>query len=182
MTTAELLASIHRAGVVVALHGGALRCKPQPPAELLEVIRERKADIIAELVGLPELIRRAGEVSEHDAALRKELHPLFDRADELDRAGDTLGMIRILDDIRRTIQNASTAMAPNKVPQNNTARVDEVAAATTSPRPSNEEGGDIPGKSHPVPFPGSVPTNTPPSDRADVITPPPIADDFVFPF
>ncbi len=170
MTPAEILKNIQAAGVAVALHDGVLRCRPKPTGELLNMIREHKADIIAELAGLPDLIRRAGEVSEHDAALRKELYRLFDRADELDQAGDTPGMLRILNDIRRVIQNASTATTAAKTPRNSTARVDEVAAATASPRPSNEEHGDIPGKPDPVLFPGSVPAITPPFDHADVVS------------
>ena len=79
-------------------------------------------------------------------------------------------MLRILNDIRRVIQNASTATTAAKTPRNSTARVDEVAAATASPRPSNEERGDIPGKPDPVLFPGSVPAITPPSDHADVVS------------
>lgn len=105
-----------------------------------------------------------------DPALRGKVHRLLDQADELDRAGDEAGALRILDDIRRTIQNASTATVPVKALQNSTARVDEVTAATTSPRPSNEECGDIHEKPDPVLFPGSVPTITPPSDHADVVS------------
>lgn len=170
MTTAEAFKSIQAAGVVVALHDGTLRCRPKPTGDLLDMIREHKADIIAELVGLPELIRRAGEVSEHDAALRNELHRLFDRADELDRAGDTRGMVSTLDDIRRLLQNTSTATTPDKAPRSGKAGIDEVAAATTSPRPSNEECAGIPGKPDPVLFPGRVPAITPPSDHSDDVS------------
>lgn len=151
MTTVEILKIIQTAGVTVALRGGVLQARPKPSGELLELIREHKAEIIAEHAGLPELVRRAGEVSEHDAALRRELHPLFDRADELDQKSDIPGMIRILDDIRRLLQNTALSQMADKAPRNGKAGKDEVMAATSPPSGCNAEAASNSAICDPVP-------------------------------
>lgn len=72
-----------------------------------------------------------------DPTLRAEVHRLLNAADELDRAGDEAGMVRILDDIRRTIQNATAAREAKEAPRTDRVGKDEVTAGTTSPRASN---------------------------------------------
>lgn len=69
---------------------------------------------------------------------------LVDVADELSRAGDEAGMIRILDDIRRMIQNATAAREAVEVPRADRMTVDEVAAATVQPGASNAESSRMP--------------------------------------
>ncbi|HEY9070539.1 MAG TPA: hypothetical protein VIV61_09775 [Candidatus Ozemobacteraceae bacterium] len=102
-----------------------------------------------------------------DRVLRDRVHRLLDRADELDRAGDEAGALHILDDIRRTIQNATAATVPDKASRNDGAGKDEVSAVSTSPRASNAES---PRKPVPVPVLEAGPAITPPSDHADVVS------------
>ena len=71
MTPAEILKNIQAAGVAVALHDGVLRCRPKPTGELLNMIREHKADIIAEPPAFP--ILSAGP------AKYRNMMPLFGR-------------------------------------------------------------------------------------------------------
>lgn len=131
MTTAELLTTIQAAGITFTVERGGLRCKPKPTGELLELIRAHKAELMA--LSIATLTANLPD----DPTLRAEVHRLLDAADELDRAGDEAGMVRILDDIRRTIQNPTPAREAVEAPQNGRVKIDEVAAATTSPRASN---------------------------------------------
>ena len=161
MTTAELLTTIQAAGVAFEIHGGSLRCKPKPAGELLELIRAHKAELMA--LSIATLTANLPD----DPTLRSEVHRLLDRADELDRAGDEAGALRILDDIRQTIQNAMAATVPDKASRNDGAGKDEVSTVSTSPRASNAES---PRKPVPAPVRGAGPAITPPSDHADVVS------------
>ncbi|HOY65491.1 MAG TPA: hypothetical protein PLP29_01305, partial [Candidatus Ozemobacteraceae bacterium] len=105
-----------------------------------------------------------------DPTLRSEVHRLLDRADELDRAGDEVGMVRILDDIRRTIQNATPAQEAEEAPRTDRVGKDEVTAATTPYNAPNAKAGDNAGNADPVPVRGAGPAITPPSDHADVVS------------
>lgn len=102
-----------------------------------------------------------------DRALRDQVHRLLNQADELDRAGDEAGALRILDDMRQTIQNATAATVPDKASRNGGAGKDEVSAVSTSPRASNAK---IPRMPVPAPVRGAGPAITPPSDHAGVVS------------
>lgn len=100
-----------------------------------------------------------------DPALRGKVHRLFDQADELDRAGDEAGALRILDDIRQTIQNATAATAPDKASRNGEAGKYGVAPVSTQPRASNAEFSRNPVA---VQTSGNVPAMPPPGEREAV--------------
>lgn len=82
---------------------------------------------------LSQIVRQSGEVSEHDPNLRRKLHALFDRADELDRNGDIEGVVRVLGDVERLIQNGykgkDEGMAAVIEPQGCNAKVGENASS-----------------------------------------------------
>ncbi|HOY67098.1 MAG TPA: hypothetical protein PLP29_09425 [Candidatus Ozemobacteraceae bacterium] len=131
MTFAELLAKIQDAGITIAIDNLRLRLDPTPCVELLELIRAHKLELMAYSVAtltanLPE-----------DPALRSEVHRLLDTADELDRAGDEPGMVRILDDIARLVRNSTAAREAGEAPRTGRVGKDEATAGTTSPRASN---------------------------------------------
>ncbi|HOT29022.1 MAG TPA: hypothetical protein PLU72_12625 [Candidatus Ozemobacteraceae bacterium] len=161
MRPAAILEELHSAGVMIEFREGGLRCRPKPTGRLLELIQANRVALAADLVAT--MTRTMTD----DSVLRGQVHRLLDRADELDRAGDEAGALRILDDIRRTIQNATAATVPDKASRNDGAGKDEVSAVSTSPRASNAES---PRKPVPVPVLGAGPAITPPSDHADVVS------------
>ncbi len=133
MTTTELLSTVQAAGIAFEVHGGSLRCKPKPTGELLVLIRANKAELMALSIAtltadLP-----------HEPTLWAKLHRLLDQADELDRAGDRDGMVRILDDIGRLISNSTPAQKAMEAPRTGKASYYGAAAATAQPRTSNAE-------------------------------------------
>lgn len=145
MTTAELLTTIQAAGITFTVERGGLRCKPKPTGELLELIRAHKAELMA--LSIATLTANLPD----DPTLRSEVHRLLDRADELDRAGDEVGMVRILDDIRRTIQNATPAQEAEEAPRTDRVGKDEVTAATAPYNAPNAKAGSNAGNADPVP-------------------------------
>lgn len=161
MKPAAMLEELHSAGIMIEIRDGGLRCRPKPTGRLLELIRANRIALAADLVAT--MTRTMPD----DPVLRGQVHRLLDRADELDRAGDEAGALRILDDIRQTIQNATAATVPDKASRNDGAGKDEVSAVSTQPRASNAES---PRKPVPVPVLGAGPAITPPSDRADVVS------------
>jgi len=105
-----------------------------------------------------------------DPTLRAEVHHLLDRADELDRAGDEAGMVRILDDIRRTIQNTTPAQEAVEASRNDRVGKDEVTAATTPYNAPNAKAGDNAGNAVPVRTCAADPTVSAPSDHSELVT------------
>ena len=84
-------------GISFEVHGGGLRFKPKPSAELLEPIRAHKPSLMALFIA-----SMTAELP-NDPALHAEVHRLLDQADVLDLAGDVQGMQRILADIKEMI-------------------------------------------------------------------------------
>ncbi len=173
MTTAELLTTIQAAGVAFEVHGGNLRCKPKPPDDLLALIREHKAEIIAELVRRSADTPNAADLTRDvpdNPELRAEIHRLLNQADELDRAGDTSGMVRILDDIERLIQKQTPSQAVVKAVRDGGVGKDEVTAATTPYNAPNAKAGDNAGNAVPVRTCAADPTVSAPSDHSELVT------------
>jgi len=138
MTTAELLTTIQAAGIAFEVHGGTLRCKPKPTGELLELIRAHKPELMA--LSIATLTANLPD----DPTLRAEVHRLLNAADELDRAGDEAGMVRILDDIARLVRNSTAAREAGEAPRTGRVGKDEATAATTPPRASNAKSSGMP--------------------------------------
>lgn len=159
MKPAAILEELHSAGVMIEFREGGLRCRPKPTGRLLELIRANRVALAADLVAT--MTRTMPD----DPAFRGKVHRLLDQANELDRAGDEAGAIRILDDIRQTIQNATVAQPSEETPRNGGAGKYGVAAVSTQPRARNAESSRNPVA---VQTSGNVPAMPPPGERETV--------------
>jgi len=73
------------------------------------------ANVTDQMILNPKVIdwraRRAGEVSENNPGLWKQLYRLFDQSDDCERRGDTPGMVRVLGEIDQLLLQQSPAQA-----------------------------------------------------------------------